>query len=323
MKNQEIAKVLYKIADILEIQDIEWKPRAYRRAAQSIETLGEDIEDVYKEGRLEEIPGVGKNIEEKIKELLKTGKLKYLNKLNKKVPLSLQNLMNLPNIGPKTIKLMHDKLKVRSISDLKKAAKQHKIRSIKGFGIKTEQSILDSIKELEDKRKRFPLQFVLPIAQEIKNKLKRLKCVQKIDIAGSVRRKKDTVGDIDILVASKDPKKVIEFFIKYKGVKEVIAKGITKASIKLKSGLQSDLRVVELKNYGSALQYFTGSKQHSIKLRKIAMKRGLKLSEYGIFKGKRFVAGKTEKEVYNKLGLRYIAPELREDTGEIEAAIKK
>ena len=323
MKNQEIAKVLYKIADILEIQGVEWKPRAYRRAAQSIEILEEAIEDVYKEGKLEDIPGVGKNIAKKIEEILKTGHLKYLSKLNKKVPSILQKLMNTKGIGPKTVKLLQGKLKIKTINDLKKAIKQHKIRNIKGFGIKTEQSILDNIKELVNKKRRFPLKFVLPIALKIRNKLKRLKYVQKVDVAGSVRRKKETVHDIDILVATKEPKKVIDFFVKLKDVKDRLAKGTKKASVKLNNGLQVDLRVVDLKNYGSALQYSTGSKLHSIKLRKIAIKKGLKLSEYGVFRGKKQIAGKTEKEVYNKLGLKYIRPELREDKGEIEAASKK
>ncbi len=323
MKNKEVASLLYEIADLLEIKEVEWKPRAYRKAAQNIEALSEDIKEIWKKGELDKVPGVGEGIAKKISEFLKTGKSSYLKKLKKNIPIDVEDLMNVPEMGPKTVKLLYKKLKVKNIKDLKRAAKKGKISKLYGMGEKTEKEILEGIKTVEVSKKRFLLGFMLPNIREIEEKLKKLKEVQLISVAGSVRRKKETIHDVDILIASNNPVKVTEYFINLGDVKKVLAKGPTKSSVKLKDNLQVDLRIVSKESYGSALQYLTGSKPHSIKLRKIAIKKGLKLSEYGIFKKKKKIAGRTEKEVYNKLGLPYIEPELREDRGEIEAGLKK
>ena len=322
MKNLEVAKLLYEIADLLEIKGVEWKPRAYRRAAQNIETLSEDIEKLHKEGKIREIPGVGEHIGEKIEEFLKTGKLKYYEDLKREIPSTIEKLMQIPEIGPKTAKLIYDKLKIKRLNDLKRYVLRHKIRAIKGLGIKTEDIILRGLKNLESREKRFLLGQIYPIAKDIEEELNSLRYVKKAVVAGSLRRMKETIGDVDILVSSSNPGKVMDFFTKMEEVKEIIAKGVTKSSVKLNNNLQVDIRVVNDNVFGSALQYFTGSKQHSISLRKVAIKKGYKLSEYGLFKGKKNVVSKTEEDVYKRLGLRYIEPELREDTGEIEAALK-
>ncbi len=321
MRNQEIAKILYEIADILEIKGVEWKPIAYRKAARNIEILSEDILEVYKQGELEDIPGVGKNIAEKIEELIKTGKLKYYKELKKSTPIKLDELSGITNLGPKKIKLLYQKLKIKNLKDLKEAIKKHKLREIKGLGEKSEQLILEGIQSLELTKTRFLLGYIYPIAKEIESKLREQKFITKAIIAGSMRRMKETVHDVDILVITKDEKKAIDFFTSLPK-KRLLAKGPTKASIMLENGLQVDIRVLDPNLYGSALNYFTGSKEHSVKLRKIAIKKGLKLSEYGVFKSNKLIASKTEQDVYKALGLQYPEPELREDTGEVETALK-
>lgn len=322
MKNLEIAKILYKIADILEFQGVEFKPVAYRRAANNIETMSEDIEEVYKQNKLENISGVGKNIAEKIAEFIKTGKLKYYEDLKKKIPIELDELMAIPEIGPKKAKFLYEKLKIKNIKDLKRAALTHKIQHLERMGVKTEETILRGIDLLEKNRGRMLLGYALPITNELENKLKSLKEVEIVNVAGSIRRMKETIGDADILVISNNSKKVIDFFTKLGEVKEILAMGETKSSVRLNNGLQVDLRVVERKSYGAALNYFTGSKEHNIALRRIAQTNRLKLSEYGLFKRSKYIAGKSEEEIYKTLGLRYIEPELRENTGEIEVSKK-
>ncbi len=320
MKNFEIAKILYKIADILEFQNVEFKPVAYRRAANNIETMSEDIEYVYKQNKLEEIPGIGKNIAEKVAEIIESGKSKYFEYLKKQVPVDLDELMAIPEIGPKKVRLLYEKLNIRNIKDLKKAAESHKIQKLKKMGIKTEDAILRGIEFLEKNKGRMLLGYVLPITESLEKELKSLKEVEIVNVAGSVRRMKETVADIDVLVISKNPVRVIDFFTKLRGVKVIIAKGETKSSVRLDNGIQVDLRVVERKSYGAALNYFTGNKEHNVALRRIAQTKGLKLSEYGLFKKNRYVAGNDENEIYKTLGLKYIEPELRENTGEIEAS---
>ncbi len=325
MKNLEIAKILYEIADMLEIKAVQFKPRAYQRVAQSIESMSEDIEDIYKKGELEKIPGVGKHIAEKISELIETGKLKYYEELKKKMPVKVNELRHVHGIGPKRIKLLYQKLHVRNIKDLEKVAKQHKIQKIKGFGEKVEEEIIKGVEFAKKKTGRFLLGYIMPLAEEIKSNIKRIEGVKQVEIAGSYRRRKETVGDIDILVTSSKPKEVMDYIIKIKDVDVVLAHGTTKSMIRLKNGLEVDVRVLQDKEYGSALQYFTGNKEHNIVLRNIALKKGYSLSEYGLFKlkGKKLVAGRTEKEIYSKLGLQLMPPEMRENTGEIEAAKKR
>src|SRR3989344_449325 len=330
-KNSHVAAILYEIADLLEIQDVQWKPQAYRKAAQTIESLPEDIADVAKQGtkKLEELPGVGKNIAEKIEELVKKGKLGYLEKLKKQIPIDVGQLMQIEGLGPKTIKRLYKQLKIKTLADLKHAAQEKKMRKLEGMGEKKEQQILESIKRLEKRGpERFLLGHVAPLADEIVQTLKRVPGVQDAIVAGSFRRGKETVGDLDILITSTQPKTVMEKFITLKGVDKVLAHGDTKSSIRLENGLQIDARVVEKNQYGSALQYFTGSKEHSIALRKIALKKGLTLSEYGLFKirgktkSKKLLVSKTEEEVYAKLGMQCPPPEMRENLGEIELAQK-
>lgn len=313
MKNQLIAQIFYNLADLLDLQGVQFKPRAYRRAALSIESLGEDIENIK---NLRSIPGVGEHIEKKIIEIIKTGKLKYYEKLKKQTPIDIESLNSIQGLGPKKIKLLYKKFKVKNISDLKKIIKQHKIKEL--IGEKTEKNLEESIDFARKKSKGFLLGFIWEDALSIKNNLKKQSFVSKVEIAGSFRRRKETVNDLDILVSSNQPLKVINFFTNIKGIKKILAKGTTRASIITNDDLQMDLRVIKENGFGAALQYFTGSKLHNIHLRKIAIKKGYKLSEYGLFKNDRLIVSKTEKEIYNKLSLPYIEPELREDRGEFE-----
>src|SRR3989344_1682868 len=322
MKNIEVAELLNEIADYLEFADDTYRVRAYRKAALVIEGLSEDIGQVWKDGKLEELPGIGEGIAKKIDEFLKTGKLEYIDDLKKKTPVDMEGLGKIEGIGPKTILKLYRRLKVRNVADLEKAAKQGKIQKLEGLGPVAERNILKSIEFARKTKERVPLGFALSSAEEVANMLKKCKEVQRVSIAGSTRRMKETIGDIDILATSKRPEKVIEFFTNMPNVADVLARGPTKSSIRLKEGIQVDLRVLDDRIFGAALLYFTGNKEHNIILRKIAIEKGLKLSEYGLFDNKtnKLVAGKTEEEVYKKLGLDYIEPEMREDEGEIEAA---
>ncbi|MBI2650754.1 DNA polymerase/3'-5' exonuclease PolX [Candidatus Woesearchaeota archaeon] len=322
MKNLEVAELLNEIADYLEFANEPFKIRAYRKAALVIEGLSEDIEQVWKESRLMELPGVGEGIAKKIDDFLKNGKSKYLQELKKATPVDMESLGKIEGIGPKTILKLYKELKVKTVADLEKAAKKGKIQKISGLGPTVEQNILKSIEFARKTSERVPLGFALSSAEEVVRMLKTLKEVQKVSIAGSTRRMKETIGDIDILATSKAPEKVIEFFTKMPNVADVLAKGPTKSSVRLKEGIQVDIRVLDDNIFGAALLYFTGNKEHNILLRRIAIEKGLKLSEYGLFDNKtnRIVAGRTEEDVYKKLGMGYIEPEMREDEGEIELA---
>jgi len=325
MNNQKIAQMFSEIADFLEMEDVPFKPQAYKKAAIILDNLEEDVSDVYSKGgkkALIDLSGVGKSMAEKIEEYLKTEKIKYYEELKKKNPVDIDELIAIEGIGPKTIKTFYKKLGIKNVEDLERAIKNHEIASLPGFKEKTEENILTGIKFLKRNRGRFLLSEILPEAEEIKNKLKELKEVEKISIAGSFRRRKETVGDIDILVVAKKSEKVMDFFVNLSDVVKIWGKGKTKSSVRMKGGFDVDLRVVNKKSYGSALQYFTGAKDHNITTRRIAIKKGLKLNEYGVFRGKKMVAGWNEKGVYKKLGLSWITPELREDRGEIEAARK-
>ena len=324
MKNIEVAELLNKIADYLELQEDTFRVRAYRKAALNIEGLSEDIEKVWKENKLEDLPGIGKGISKKISDFLKNGKSFYLEELKKKTPVNMEELSSIDGIGPKTILKLYKKLKIKNIKDLETAAREGKIKNVERLGPAVEKNILKSIEFSKTAHSRVPLGFALNSAEEIISKLKALKDVKRISAAGSVRRMKETIGDIDILVTSSNPQKVMDFFTKMDFVADIIAKGPTKLSVRLKEGIQADLRVLDDKIYGAGLLYFTGCKEHNVVLRKISIENGLKLSEYGLFEQKtnKLIAGKTEEEIYKKLGLDYIEPELREDHGEIEAASK-
>lgn len=318
MKNEEVANVLYEIADILDILKVQWKPVAYRRAARIIESLPERVSEIYKkEGLkgLDAIEGVGEGISKKIAELLRTGKIKELQRLKNKIPKSVSSIMHIEGMGPKKAWKLYQKLKIDSVAKLKKAAQQGKIAKIPGFGKKSEQAILLNISLSKKSKGRLSLREVLPIAKKIVSHLRKSKAVQKIDIAGSLRRKKATIRDIDILVQSKKPEAVMKLFTTFPGIDRVLAQGRTKASIVLKKlGLHADLRIVEAKSYGAALNYFTGPKDHNIRLRQLALKKGWTLSEYGLFtvKGHKYLAGRTEKKIYKKLGVPYKKPGARE-----------
>lgn len=322
IKNINIAKILFEIADLLELKGIEFKPRAYRRAAQSVESLSSSILKYYKEGKLENIQGIGDSIASKIEEILENGNLKYLNELRKEFPEDLRELMKIQGLGPKRLMKLYENLKIKDLEDLEEAAEKNEIREIEGFGEKSEENIIKGIKMFKQTKERFLLGDILPIAQEMKKKLNQNNEVEKIKICGSIRRMKETIGDLDILIISDKPESLMDFFVDLEEVKRVLSKGKTRSTIITKNNLQVDLRIVERKNFGSALQYFTGSKEHNVKLRKIASDKDWKLSEYGLRdKSKNeIIAGENEHQIYNKLGLAYIQPELRTANGEIEAA---
>ncbi len=319
MDNFQVAKILNNIADLLEIKGIPFKPAAYRNAARSIENLDEDLLEMYKQQKLREIPGVGQHIAEKVIELILTGKLKYYQKLKKEVKVDIENLRKISSLGPKKIMVLYKKLGVKNVKDLEKAIKQGKVQKLVGFGEKTAQNFLAGISLLKTKR-RYSYIEAKPIALELVKWMKKAPYLEAIEVAGSFRRKKATIGDLDLLVVSKVPSEISDHFIKFKRVKMVLAKGRTKSAVILDNGLQVDLRVVKKQEFGAALLYFTGSKEHNIALRKIALKQGLTLNEYGLFTltEKKWVAGKTEKNIYLKLGLKYIPPERRLNKGELK-----
>ena len=337
MKNKEIAARFNEIADILELKGANvFRVNAYRRAAQNIEGLSRAIEDVAAEGALHELPGIGKDLAARIVEYLESGEIDFLNELRKEIPPVLLDMLRVPGIGPKTAVRLQKELSIGSLAELRQAALDHRIRELPKMKAKTEENILKGLEFLSRASGRAPLGRAYPLAQRILEELAALPAVKKLSLAGSLRRWRETVGDIDILVVSSAPEKVIRHFTHLEDAARVLAEGSTKGSIVTKEGIQVDLRVVEMQAYGSALNYFTGSKEHNIRLREIAIKKGLKLNEYGVFKkpgAKRDkrkagtaareeirIAGKTEKEVYRALGLPFIPPEIREDSGEIEAA---
>jgi len=326
MKNQKLAQIFYEIAKFLKMEEVAFKPYAYQKAAITLESLEKDIEEIYEKGgikALEEISGVGKSIARKIEEFLKTGKIRYYQQLKKKIPVDIDELTAIEGIGPRTVKTLYQELGIRNLKDLEKKAKEHKIAPLFDFGDKTEKNILEGIAFLKRSKGRFLLGEILPITRKIEEKLKELKEIKQISVAGSVRRKKETVGDVDFLITTKDSQKVMDFFVSLPGTIKVWGKGKTKSSIRMEQGFDIDLRVVDEKSYGSALQYFTGSKEHNIATRRVAIKKGLKLNEYGVFRGKKMIAGWNEIDVYRALGLSWIEPELRENRGEIRAAFSR
>jgi DNA polymerase (family 10) len=329
MKNQEIAKILFEIGDFLELNEVPFKPKAYQQAAIALDSLEEDVAEIYKrEGLkgLEKIPAVGKSIALKIEEYLKTGKIEYYKDLKKISPIDFEELTKVEGLGVRKIKKLYDELGIKNLVDLEKAAKDNKIAPLFGFGEKTEKNILQSIEFLRQSKGRFLLREILPSIKKIEQRIKNIKGVEKISIAGSARRRKETIGDADILVSVLDDldkhliEKIMNTFVTWDEVVKVVAKGETKSSVKTQEGLDIDLRVVPLSSYGAALQYFTGSKEHNIAIRRLAIKQGLKLNEYGLYRGVKKIKGETEEEIYEYLGMDWIPPEIRENQGEIEAA---
>jgi DNA polymerase (family 10) len=321
MTNQEIAEILVHISQILDIQgENPFKIRAYIKASQTIENLTYQLSSLEDKDKIMELPGIGEGIAKKIKELLDTGKLKYYEDIKKSEYAPLIELLRIPGMGPKHAKLVHDELGVKSIEELRKAAEAGKLRELTGLGEKVEQNILQGIQQVQKFKERYSLAFIYPRAQNIVEELKKVKEVKQITLGGSLRRMKETIGDVDVLVASEKPKPVMDAFVNLPQRAKVLSEGSTKASIMTKDGFQVDIRVVKPISFGAAQHYFTGSKAHNIRIRSLGIDKGLKINEYGVFKGQKNIAGKTEEEVFKSVGLPYIPPELREDQGEIEAA---
>ncbi len=321
MTNREVAEILRQIADMLEIKgEVIYKAMAYRRAADNILNLGRDINEVWREGKLREIPGVGKSLAEKLDELLRTGRLEYYEQLKEEIPPGVVAMLAIPEVGPKTAKLLFEKLGLTSVAEVERAAREGKLRTLPGLGEKSERKILAGIEALHRRSERIPLGTAWPVAQEILAALRQVRGVVQAEAAGSLRRMRATVGDIDLLVASADPEPVMDRFVSLPLVAEVSLRGPTKCTVILQNGLQVDLRVLPPERYGSLLQYFTGSKDHNVALRELALKQGLSLSEYGFKRDGEEILCPREEDVYHTLGLEWIPPELRENRGEIEAA---
>lgn len=324
MTNQELAAIFEYIANILEIQgENPFKVRAYKRAVQTLENLTVQLSTPEDLERLGKLPGIGEAITKKIKELLETGKLGYYEELKKSEYAPLVEFLKIPGVGPKHAKLIYDKLKIKTVAELEKAAKKGKLRDIFGLGEKTEENILKGVTQVRKYKERFPLVFIYPRAEAMLEELKKNSDIKKITLAGSLRRMRETIADVDILVATDKPESVADAFTKLPQVSSVLAKGETKSSIVTQDGFQSDLRTVKPDEFGAAQHYFTGSKAHNIRIRSLGVRKGLKVNEYGVFKGKKRIAGKTEEEVFKSVGLPFIPPELREDWGEIELGLKK
>jgi DNA polymerase (family 10) len=322
-KNTEIAQIFEQMAGMLSILDENpFKIRAYKKAALNILELDEDIEDRVERDDVTDIPGVGKDLASKVREYVETGDMKEFKKLQEKVPLEMTELLGILGLGPKTLALLYRELNVRSLEDLEKVLNGEEVLKFKGLGQKKVDEIKKGIPLLKQKRERTHLGVALPLAEEIKKQVESIKGTEGTIIAGSLRRMRETIKDIDILTISDNTEKTVKEFTKMPFVKEVLASGSTKGSVISKDGMQVDLRVVGPDSYGGALQYFSGSQAHNVKLRGIAQKNGLRINEYGIFRNEEKIAGKTEKEMYGALDLPLIPPELREDRGEIEAAMK-
>jgi len=320
--NADIAAIFDEIADLLEIQGANpFRVRAYRNAARTVGEFGRDLATLIRKNQdLPKIPGIGEDLDRKIHEIASTGECGFLERLHKDLPAAITQLLHIPGLGPKKVKALYDQLQVDSVEDLRAAAEAGRIRGLAGFGEKTEQHILDALAAHADESRRFRRPVAAQYAEALARHLRRAKGVGQVEIAGSYRRCRETVGDIDILATAADSAPVMARFTGYDEVTEVLSQGETRASVLLKCGLQVDLRVVPEATYGAALTYFTGSKAHNIALRRRAQDRRLKLNEYGVFRGDEAVAGETEAAVYAALGLPWIPPELREDRGEVEWA---
>jgi len=324
MHNSQISDLLNRLADLLEIEEANpFRVRAYRNAARTISDLLHSVESMIAAGvDLSDLPGIGEDLAGKIREIVATGHLSLLDSVEKRTPKALAELVALPGLGPKRVKALHEALAIETLEDLARAARAGKIRALPGFGAATEQKILQEIQRRAERQKRPVLAVAERLAEPLLDYLKAVEGVRRAIIAGSYRRRQETVGDIDILVTCARGSPVIDHFVAYEDVDDVIAKGDTRSTVVLRGGLQVDLRVVPDVSYGAALHYFTGSKAHNIAVRTMAVRKGLKLNEYGVFRGDTRIAGRSEEEIFAQVGLPYIPPELREDRGEIEAALK-
>jgi DNA polymerase (family 10) len=323
--NEDIAVIFDEMADLLEIEDANpFRVRAYRTAARTIRGLGRELGEMVEKGEdLTRLPGIGKDLAAKIEEILASGHAKALDKLHKEVPASLEALLKIPGVGPKRVKVLYQDLRIKTLKQLENAARRGKLSALPGFGAKTEQRILEAVGARRSLEKRFLRHVARQYAEPLVQYLQAVVGVNDVVVAGSYRRGKETVGDLDILVTAKANSPVMQKFVAYDEVVEIVSKGTTRATVFLRNGLQVDLRVVKQLSFGSALHYFTGSKAHNIQVRRLGQQRGLKINEYGVFKGEQSIAGKTEASVFKAVGLPFIPPELREGRGEIEAAQAK
>ena len=322
--NAEIAKTLYEIGEILTIKGDRFRSRAYNMAAQRITALTEDIRVVAERGELEQIPGVGKSIALTIEEYLETGMSSVLLDLKDSLPPGVLRMIGIEGIGPKLAMRFSQELNITGIEELEKAAKEQQLRGLRGFGAKKEENIIRAISEFKNRSTRFLLGEVLPIIQGIINYMGDNEAVRRVEVAGSARRRRETVGDLDVLVSSNEPEMVTEHFVSMPPIVRILGQGPTKSTVVLRNMLQVDLRVIPPESYGAALQYFTGSKEHNVKLRTIGVKAGLKLNEYGLYDREtdKLIAAENEETIYESMGMRWMPPELRENTGEIEAAME-
>lgn len=319
--NREISAILLHISQILDIQgENPFKVRAYVKASETIEGLGYELSLLEDKAKLPKLAGIGEGIAKKISELLLTGSLKYYDDLRHSEYAPLTEFLKIRGMGPKHAKLVYNELNISTVEDLKEAAEKGKLRQLQGLGEKAEQNILRGIEQVMKYKERLPLAFVYPRAQGLLEELKKILQVQHILLAGSLRRMKDTIADVDILAASDHSEKVMAHFVTLPQTQKVIAKGQTRASIVVKDGFQVDLRVVPVESFGAAAHYFTGSKAHNIRIRSLGVEKGLKINEYGVFRKEKKIGGKREEEIFSAIDLPYIPPELREDQGEIEAA---
>lgn len=324
--NQSLSKIFREIAVLLEMKEVAFKPQAFEKVAYSLDSLEEDIKDIYAKGgtdALKEIPGVGSSIADHIIEYIKTGHIKEYDKLKKELPIDVESLRSVEGVGPKTILHLYKKLGIKNLEDLEKAARLGEISKIKGLGKKTEEKIIKGIGFVKSSGGRLVLGYNMPVFRAIAEKLKKVDGVEAVEFAGSVRRMQETVGDLDILAISTKPEKVMDFFVSMSEVEGVHEHGPTRSSVRLKIGIDADLRVLPPESFGAALQYFTGDKYHNITLREIAIKKGYKLNEYGLYSGKKIIAGKTEEEIYKKLGLNWMPPEIRTNHGELDPGLNK
>jgi DNA polymerase (family X) len=322
--NKEIIDKLNELADLLDIKgESQFRVRAYRTAARAIAGITRNIAVMIENGDdLSALPGIGSSMSDKIREIVQTGQLKQLNELRKEIPPSLVEITRLEQVGPHRTRILKEELNISSIVDLKKAAESGELEKVKGFGKRTAENIRKELKNYTQRNGALRIRrteaslLIAPLMEYLSNKM------EKLTIGGSFRRKKETVGDIDLVAVSSSPEKAMHFFTGYDETERILVQGDTRSSILLRTGLQVDLRIVDEASFGAALLYFTGSKEHTIALRRIAQSKDLKLNEYGVYKNDKIIASATEKDIYEALGLRYIEPEIRENSGEIEAAVE-
>ncbi|MHB1294670.1 MAG: DNA polymerase/3'-5' exonuclease PolX [Anaerolineae bacterium] len=320
--NEEAARILNEVGDVLEIQGADvYRVRAYRNASRYLLDMGQSVATLLEQGQdLSALPGIGKALAVKIEEIVRTGRLKYLDEIEQETPPALLALLRVGGLGPKRVRTLHDRLGILTIDELRKAAQAGQVRELPGFGEKTEQRILDALARRTEEDVRIRLDAAERIVRPLMAYLQGGPGVKRVEVAGSYRRRRDTVGDLDLLMISDQGTASTAHFAAYGDVARVLGQGDTRATVVLRSGLQVDLRVVPEESYGAALFYFTGSRAHNLALRNIAVRRGIKINEYGVYHGEEWLAGRTEEDIYRVFGMPYIPPELREDRGEIRAA---